>query len=288
MSTPIHRIASTLFSASMWRPLLAGKPAVRLNEAMTIVRQQLNHSRSTNHQIVTEAYSLIRRGYRTEYFYKNLITNNLFVGRHKAANSAVLHEFRIGDSIADTVLVNGTGTVYEIKTEFDDPSKLHGQLENYYQAFPRANVVVPDTLHGFYRDLLRDSPAGLVTVGARGHLRVVKEPKVQLSELSRETIYRTLRQGEVRSVLSEVLGRYPDVPNGIRFDAYFEALEGVSTEELQRQMQFQLKQRGPRQSRALLFKPELAPIRTILVQLDPTYRQQENLQRWLASKESAE
>lgn len=288
MSTPTHRIASTLFSASLWRPLLRGKPAGRLNQAMAAVRHRINQPRSTNQEIVAEAYSLLRSGYRTEYFYKNLITSNLFVGRHRATNSAVLHEFRIGSSIADTVFVNGKGTVYEVKTEFDDPSKLRGQLENYYQAFPLANVVVPDSLRGLYENLLEDSPAGLVTVGRRGHLREVKEPKAQFTKLSREAVYRTLRQDEVRSVLLETLGAYPEVPNGIRFRAYFEALESLSTTELQQQMQKQLKRRAPQQSRGLLLRPELKPIRTILVQLDPTQKQQETLQKWLASEETFE
>lgn len=286
MSTPTHRVASTLFSAASWRPLLSGKPATRLTEAVATVRRTMNKPSVTNQQVVVEAYSLMCSGYRTEYFYKNLITSNLFVGRHKATNSVLIHEFRIGSSIADTVLINGKGTVYEVKTEFDDPSKLRGQLENYYKAFPFANVVVPEGLQNLYRNLLADTPAGLITVASRGRLSMIKKPEMKLDALSSETIYRTLRQRDVQSILEDTQGGYPKVPNGVRFEAYFEALSNLSTYELQQQMQKQLKRRAPHQARALLLEPELAPIRTLLVQLDPSHKQQATLQKWLAAKET--
>ena len=73
----------------------------------------------------------------------------------------------MADSVADCILVNGRGAVYEIKTEFDSPEKLRSQLDNYYRAFPYANVVAHADDVDKYLRFLEGTPVGLIAVGAR-------------------------------------------------------------------------------------------------------------------------
>lgn len=287
MTTGLHRIAAGMFSAPLWRPLLAGRHSPSLSERAETVRSALRKKELSNYDLIHAAYKLMRLGYRSEYFYKNLITSNLFVGRHRAANSALIHELRVGSSIADSVLINGHGTVYEVKTAYDDPSKLAGQLENYYQAFPRVNVVVPSEVAPLYSRLISNTPAGLIQVGRRECLSVVRASEPMYEALSRDVIYRMMRQAEVEHVIQKNFDEVPDVPNGLRFETYFQALEDLSTLQLQKEMQDQLKRRAPRHSKELLRRPDLKPLRSLLVQLDPTRAQQQNLNRWLVQKEGA-
>ncbi|WP_142763968.1 sce7726 family protein, partial [Klebsiella pneumoniae] len=51
------------------------------------------------------------------------------------------NEFRIGSCKADLIILNGTGTVYEIKSERDSLSRLHNQITNYRKAFGKIYVI---------------------------------------------------------------------------------------------------------------------------------------------------
>ncbi len=68
-------------------------------------------------------YFVLKNSYRNEYYFKNTLFNQL-VKHYGLENSVVLDEFKIGGSIADFVFLNGEARVYEIKTAFDDLSKL--------------------------------------------------------------------------------------------------------------------------------------------------------------------
>src|SRR5258705_3315018 len=87
--------------------------------------------------VIESAYAYISRNYRNEYVYKNTIANNILLGRHSLNTATMLNEFKVASSIADIVIINGTSTVYEIKTELDSPEKLNKQIENYKKVFDK-------------------------------------------------------------------------------------------------------------------------------------------------------
>ena len=65
-------------------------------------------------------YNLLFSSYRCEYVYKNAIATKLYLGGHHSLQHSLLtNELRIGQSRADVVILNGTSTVYEIKSEYD-------------------------------------------------------------------------------------------------------------------------------------------------------------------------
>lgn len=73
----------------------------------------------------------------------------------------LLNEFRIGASIADTVLINGTNKVFEIKTELDTPERLTTQLQDYYKGFSEVYVFTHYSLAAKYVQLLPAHIVGL-------------------------------------------------------------------------------------------------------------------------------
>jgi hypothetical protein len=78
-------------------------------------------------------YNLLFKNYRNEYVYKNVLANKILLGKHSLNTSQILTEFRVGRSKADVVLLNGTSTVYEIKSEYDSFARLEKQIQSYFE-----------------------------------------------------------------------------------------------------------------------------------------------------------
>jgi len=62
----------------------------------------------------------------------NTLLNKLLV--------AALSQVHIGHSIADFVMINGEGQIYEIKSSLDNFDRLCDQLRDYFCAFSKGNT----------------------------------------------------------------------------------------------------------------------------------------------------
>lgn len=286
MPTVLDRTAASLFSTAVFRPVATGKSTARADTAVKQIRKSLELEGESNSAVVRAAYDIIQQEYRNEYYYKNLIASKIFIGRHKAKNSVLLNEFRIGNSIADCVLINGKGVVYEIKTEFDSPEKLETQLESYYKAFSETYVVVHAHTVERYKGILGDMPVGLLSVGTRGNISIAKSAELYSDSLDLKTMYNTLRADEITKILQRWFGAAPEVPNGLRYAKHLELAENIPVADFQAEMQRALKARTLQNAHELLFDTSMLPLRNIMVQLDPDAQQQDNLLNWLDSKEN--
>jgi hypothetical protein len=279
----VDRTAAELFSTAVFRPIANGTATTRADRLVSELRHEFGIRDSTNVAVVEAAYKRVSQNYRREYFYRNLIASKLFVGRHRATNATMLNELKIGDSIADCVFLNGSGVVYEIKTEFDSPGKLGTQLESYYSAFTQTNVVVHERDVSRYIAVLDGGPSGLIAVGPRGSLATVRSAESDSTRLSIPKMFNILRRSEVESILTQYFGTLPVVPNGLRYGAYLELASEVEVGQFQQMMQKQLKGRVLRGSRHLLLNTRFSSLRAMFVQLNPNPRQQANLLDWLES-----
>jgi len=101
-----------------------------------VVSRYVDEPESKTHgEIFSEIYSFLSREYRNEYYYTNTLLNKLLVGIHNVNTTTALAQVRVGRHIADFVMVNGKGTVYEIKSDLDNIDRLSDQLRDYYRAF---------------------------------------------------------------------------------------------------------------------------------------------------------
>jgi hypothetical protein len=92
------------------------------------------------------AFSLLKRtGYRHEYIYKAALTHNILLGRHSLHTASLLNEFRVGACKADLAILNGTATVYEVKSERDSLARLERQVAAYATVFAKIYVIAADT-----------------------------------------------------------------------------------------------------------------------------------------------
>ncbi|MCU1584526.1 MAG: hypothetical protein JWM49_1082 [Microbacteriaceae bacterium] len=270
----------------MLRPVLVGAQASPLQVAVWDLRRELGLAEdATASNVLGAAYQFLSASYRSEYFYKNLIASKVVVGRHRASNVVMLSEFSLGSSVADCVLINGSGMVYEIKTEFDSPEKLKRQLTNYYRAFPLVTVVAHETTAERYLRVLEGTPAGLLVVGPRSRLSTARAPQYTDDYFDILTMFNALRQAEVETVLTDAFGKLTAVPNGLRYAERLSIAETMSPAHFQSGMQAALKRRLLRADRDLVINPTTQPLWALLLQINPTPSQGENLLNWLESKE---
>lgn len=287
MVATLERTAARLFSTAAFRPVLSGRDSSRTDSTVRQLGEMLCLNDASRGEIVESAYGVLSDRYRSEYLYRNLITSKYFVGRHRAANSVLLHELSIGSSIADCVLINGAGTVYEIKTEYDDASRLETQIADYRKAFPIVNLVINESDVDKYLPLAKDNGLGVVALSRRGHLSVRLAAREDRSSLDLRSMFNILRVSEVQNVLCECVGAVPDVPNGRRYAAYLQAAQEVPVRDFQFHMQRMLKARASSESKPLLFEQALFPLRAIISQLNPSKQQQLHLRSWLNAREGA-
>jgi hypothetical protein len=282
----LERRAARLFSAAMLRPVLSGAVSSPLQSALWELRPELGLPEDSSvGDVLGAAYQFLSASYRSEYFYKNLIASKVVIGKHRASNVVMLSEFRLGDSVADCVFINGSGMIYEIKTEFDSPEKLERQLNNYYRAFPLVNVVAHENTADRYLRILDGTPTGLLVVGARARLSKAKTADYFAERFDIPTMFNALRQADVERVLADAFGKLPPVPNGLRYAERLSLALTMAPGTFQSGMQAALKRRLLRADRDLVINPVTEPLRALLLQINPTPLQAATLLRWLDSKE---
>lgn len=151
-------------------------------------------------------------GARDEYVFRSALTGKVLLGRHSLRTAAMLNEFRAGACKADIVILNGTATVYEIKSERDSLSRLENQIANYQKVFASINVVASE---GHVAKVAAAMPreVGVLELSRRFTISVVREATDRPDQVCPVTIFESLRTAEAVAVLA-MLGRAaPEVPN---------------------------------------------------------------------------
>jgi len=196
-----------------------------------------------------QLYALLMERYRCEYVFKNQIARELLLKRHPHAEARLLAELRVGTCKADTVIVNGTSTVYEVKTELDTLDRLPRQLSAYRDVFDRVCVVSSGAL---LHRLTSSVPGwvGIVELRSDGSIETVREPGSNLAHIKPGAVFCMLRQAEYLAALQAEFGEAPDVPNGIRWRVCRTLFEGLSPERAHARMLEALRRRDWRDDKA--------------------------------------
>lgn len=154
------------------------------------------------------AYAKLLKDYRSQYVYKNAIANQLLLRRHSMREAALLTEFNAGVSKADAVLINGTSTVYEIKSEFDSTQRLESQLRSYGQIFDRIYVCTHASQLKHIEPLLPQH-VGLIILSGRYSLEEVRQARSNKLRVVPEMIFHSLRRAEYCSIVRKRFGALP-------------------------------------------------------------------------------
>ncbi|WP_409366195.1 sce7726 family protein [Neomicrococcus aestuarii] len=165
-------------------------------------------------------------GNRDDYVYRTAVTQKIVLGRHSLRTATVLNEVRAGRSKADVVVLNGTSTAYEIKSERDSFRRLPQQLADYCSVFASVNVVTsPNQVEAVLQ--LAPEDVGVLTLSSRYRLQTVRKAVDRPERTSPVSLLETLRIDEAAQVLSLLDISYPDVPNTLRWGMLREIFAGL-------------------------------------------------------------
>ena len=185
-----------------------------------VVRQYINYPESKTHgEIIKEIYAFLGKEQRNEYYYINTLLNKLLLGIHSVNTTTALSQVRIGRHIADFVLINEEGQVYEIKSDLDNFDRLYDQLTDYFKAFSKVSVFASEHEYNQIKRILETfgnmgKAVGIYILTKNNTVfspKYEREPKSFDEYLDYSYIFKLLRKSEYTRVLLQQSGELPQV-----------------------------------------------------------------------------
>lgn len=236
------RSLSEIFTASNFSKVVRQKD-YKLTEKKIRKHYSTARINTTYKKILGSLYLDLQTEYRSEYFYKNNLLNRFLLKQYSLSTTSVFNEFKIGNSIADFVLLNGTARVYEIKTDLDGLDKLEKQLSDYIQF---AELVYIVTSSKYIDKLLLEysnSTIGVIEFTQRNTFKEHKKAESNCSFFNHLTLFKSLRKAEYLDIVKSHFGYIPEVPNTRIFRTCFELITSIDVIEFQKLTFNKLKKR---------------------------------------------
>jgi hypothetical protein len=184
--------------------------------ARLVTQSQVLRSMALSERVYTvfeAAFSLLKReGYRHEYIYKAALTHKILLGKHSLQTASMIHEFRVGDCKADVAILNGTATVYEVKSERDSLTRLERQIAAYATVFAKVYVIAAESHLRAVANTVPDS-VGILCLNSRHQISTLRDAVDQPERTSPGAIFDSIRTEEARMILSSFGVSVPRVPN---------------------------------------------------------------------------
>ncbi len=203
---------------------------------------------------------LRKKNFRDEYVYKAALTEKILLGKHSLRTASMLTEFRVGDCRADVAILNGTATVYEVKSERDSLSRLQNQMDAYRKVFACVNVIAGEKHINSILSSVSEE-VGVLVLSDRYRISIVREPVEQAHETEPAMILRSVRTSEAKAILGELDDLVPDVPNTQMFQALAVKFDQHEPEAVHRAMVKVLKK-----------SRNLSPLGALMAQLPSSLR----------------
>jgi hypothetical protein len=211
---------SRLFSSAIFREIATkGKSAAFARLFNKAGLEHICDPLDTVGSGLDKAFSILNReGLRDEYVYRSAVTHKILMGKHSLKTACMLTEFRAGTCKADVVILNGSATVYEIKSERDSLYRLENQVNAYLKVFANVNVITSDS-HA--DSVMSNTPkeVGVLCLTKRRQIKTLRDGKDQSHNTCQKTILQSIRRDEAFDML-DILGiERPDLPNTLQFEA---------------------------------------------------------------------
>lgn len=208
-------ITSKAFSRAILTDLAKNNGSEKLDHIIRKLNPSECNLRLTYGEFYTYLYKQLITNYRNEYVYKNALASKIVTGRHKYRDVSYFSEFRAWDVIADVVIVNGTTTVYEIKTEYDTFYRLQSQIETYQQIFDNVCVVIPESKLKALEESIPEN-IGIVVLTDNYTLHTHRSPLSNIHNFNHEKIFSCLRKSEYEDILNRKLGYVDNTKSAYR------------------------------------------------------------------------
>ena len=245
-SKTMYRVYANMFSTSKFKQLVEDCDISYLASKYSKYKPISDTPILTVGDFYKYIYNVLMLSYRNEYVYKNLIINKILLGRHSLKTATVLNEFRIGKSIADLVLLNGTSKVYEIKTELDSQYRLDSQLADYRKVFEHIYIVTHVSLADKFAQLANDK-IGILALTRNKTLSVIREAQKCTDYLDSSVIIKCLRKQEYTNIIKQFFGEIPIARQVDYYSVCKEWFAKIPSEALHNMMVVELKKRTIRE-----------------------------------------
>ncbi|WP_196602996.1 sce7726 family protein [Pectinatus frisingensis] len=218
-----------------------------------VVKRYIDDPESKNHgELISEIYAHLGKQQRNEYYYMNTLLNKLLDGIHNVNTTTAFSQVRIDHSIADFVMINGEGRVYEIKSELDNFDRLNDQLCDYYRAFSKVSVLA--SIHE-----LEKVKKVLSTFGDMGDAVGIyvlsdqdtifnkdrsREPQEYNDLLDHTSIFKLLRKREYENVILHYFRKLPQSDPVFHFKVCLEQFLKIPILDVQKSAFKELKKRN--------------------------------------------
>lgn len=216
-------------------------------------------SNATVADVFESVFSTLKTvGLRDEYVYRAALTQKVLMGIHSLNTACMLNEFRSGACKADLVILNGTATVYEIKSERDSLARLAKQVENYKKVFAKVYIISSDAHVRGVRQTVSDD-VGVLCLSPRFQITTIRDAIDRPDRICPTTVFESLRSAEACAVLKLLGVSIPDVPNTQLHTKMRECFQNLRPEDVHTAMVNVLKRTR-----------DLAPLTELVGQLPPS------------------
>lgn len=162
-------------------------------------------------------YNYLLKNYRNEYVFKNTIVNKILLGKHSLSTSTAFSEFQVLGCKLDLLVLNGTSKAYEIKTKYDNFSRLEKQMDTYLRFFDEVSLVLDENFDEKILSIL-NKRVGIFVFTKKNTLSEVRKAKSNLRFIRSENFVSLLRKDEYLDIIRDNLGIEITVPNTQIYD----------------------------------------------------------------------
>lgn len=263
------RSYSTIFSSTSFSKLLKGNGRGFIDSK--IKRFDENKLQAgkfiTYIDYIQYVYSELSKKYRNEYYYKNSFINDMLLKKYGVEDTIAINEFKVGNSIADIVLFNGSSKAFEIKTELDSNRRLHGQIADYTKIFDQCYIITDVSLVDKY--LNENDSLGVIALNKLS--RTVKLTEIRKAgkndNIDPDTLMRCIRTSEYKNIVSIFYGELPDMNSFNMFEICSQLMKKIPPLQLRQLFLNEVKTRKSNTSSLKYFKKELRQL-ALAMQLD--------------------
>ena len=229
----------------------------------------LDESEPIRNVFDTAFAQLKRKSYRNEYVYKSAIAHKLMLGKHSVQTASMLTEFRVGMCKADVAILNGTSTVYEIKSDRDNLERLPMQISEYRQVFAKINIVTGKKhLDAVLSNISND--IGVMLLNDRYQISTLREAEENPNRIIPEVVLASIQRHEAIKILQLLNVDVPNKPNTLMYQALLEIFRIQEPNQIHKAMVQVLK--DTRSSRSSLELVKSLPVSLKFVAISNSFR----------------
>ncbi|MHA6688545.1 sce7726 family protein [Mesorhizobium sp. A556] len=248
-----------LFSSGVFREMASKGRSALFTRLFSMTEIGQRQADATVGNAFDSAFDVLKiAGRRDEYVYRAALTKKVLLGKHSLNTACMLNEFRAGACKADLAILNGTATVYEIKSERDSLARLSNQLVNYQKVFASVNVIASEShVHGVLATV--PDHVGVLSLTRRYTIEIIRDAVNAPQRTCSTTIFESVRTAEARAMLKLLGLNVPDLPNTRLHAAMRDLFAGLPSQEVHAAMVKTLKRTR-----------DLAPLSDLVDRLPPS------------------